>query len=863
MGYKFPRYTQQTGTTEVGQVSPVAATQSQDVPQGLVQVATGIDNLGSALHGAAVDSANEKIKEQYDKDLAWVANVGNQFTLQTMQNFEKYKETADPSGSGFYENWHKTLYDSHEKLIQSANSDQQRKLLTQHTNQTLLGFAEKGFTYETQLSDHYKLTNVNNAVETGAQIAAGDFSQTNPQIANALQVIKQTIKDPLKAAEASKNAIETITTAGYMSRIDNGDANGVIEEFKADAKSFNTPEKKAIYNHATANGVDPVTMSFIISQESGFNNGAKNGDSTAKGIGQVTDGAWKQVMGDKPRTGDLEDEAEAATLYAKYLSNILRPKLGREPTAVELRTAYHLGDGGFKKMLAAGKDAKIEDVLPNIIPKNQHLKGKTLDSYLQEQTTAYNKHQSQYHKEHPVPFMTWDMRNKIQHKATQAVEQQNAQLAVELKQLASDHEAMALDGNMSFKPLTYSDFGKMYRNPQMADRAYQDYAANLQWGKDVSMVNQLNPQQEQDILAAHNPNNERGYAGDVKRREQLQKVIDAKHKAIQDDPVAWVLKNDPTIKGDTDIEGIIAAQTKQGVAYPQVLSKSQLDNLKTDMTKLKGENKANYLTQLATKYGKNFGLVARQLQLDSKAPKGIAAILAAPTDYAMKQAATVADVELETLKNSLPKKYTAKDIDDKIQAQLAPFYNSHGLSQMDSPAMKDIGETITKLTYDYVRSGSTPKDAAERAVNLFVGTDKYSYLDNKATNYTVRVPKQYDSKIINNALQNYTSALTDKELDTSKVTVKNLWNMKKDSNGYLDLVKKNSFWLTNANETGVGMYFLGADNKPYPLLDKNGKHITQSFNQLTVGAHQKQVIHDQQQAQHIASTAQILMGVNK
>ncbi|MBX9867997.1 MAG: hypothetical protein K2Y14_13880 [Burkholderiales bacterium] len=280
---KFPIYDQQTGTTAVSQVSPIAATQSQDIPQGLSQLSSGINQLGNALHGVAVDNANEQIKQQQEKDTAWASNVANQYTLQQMQNFQKYSETSDPSGNGFYDGWNKQQQEGHEKLLASAGTEQQKKLLSHLTASTNLHFNEKALTQQTQSSENYKLSNIMSSGKSAAQIAAADPAQANTLIAQYTKVVTESINDPLKAAKLIEQGRNDIINAAYDTEI-NQNPQGVINKLTND-KSFKTQAAKTVFNTSNAFGVDPVLTSFVIGQESGFNNNAKSNTSSAKGIG--------------------------------------------------------------------------------------------------------------------------------------------------------------------------------------------------------------------------------------------------------------------------------------------------------------------------------------------------------------------------------------------------------------------------------------------------------------------------------------------------------------------------------------------------------------------------------------------------
>ncbi|MBX9867996.1 MAG: hypothetical protein K2Y14_13875 [Burkholderiales bacterium] len=547
------------------------------------------------------------------------------------------------------------------------------------------------------------------------------------------------------------------------------------------------------------------------------------------------------MMGDKVRTGNIEDETECSVKYIKYLDNRLRPMLGRAPTAAEIRTAYHLGDGGFQKMVNAGSNAKIEEVLPSIIPTNQHLKNQTLASYMQKQDAEFNKHQSQYLSDHPTPFVTYEQRAKILTKAQTVQNQLNEQEKVTLEQLEKNHIAMAANGEMGFEPISFAQLSKVYpKNPEVAKQKYDAYVSAIKVGNQINYMQSMDPSTRAAMIsqAAPDPKNPGTYASDAAHQESLIKANEAINKAYQEDPATQALK-DPTVRqlsatgGQALQTAMIANQKRMGVINPHLLTKQQEESTIQKLNDTQGLDTAKELQAMQAKYGDNFPLVARQLQQNKSLSQGVVAIIGAPTALAAQQASLIRGIPLDTLKDALPSNVKSQDIDDAIKKSLESYRASLPDNQLDSATYGDITKSIEKTAYSKARFAN-PDIAAKYAVDMFVGADKYKYADG-ADGHTLRVPKKFDEHQIAYSAKAVVNKLDKNNIDFNGVPLqKNSWYMTDDAEGYLNQIKEKSYWQTNQDDSGASLFFTGSDGRAYPVKDKSGQLITKSFDELSV-----------------------------
>lgn len=114
-------------------------------------------------------------------------------------------------------------------------------------------------------------------------------------------------------------------------------------------------------------GVDPGSLAAMIAQESGFELRAKNGSSSAAGLGQFIDGTWKEMLpilvkkyGVNPNTSQYDPRASllATAEYMKKNAAIIGD-IGRPLTTTDIYMAHFLGPGGARKVLKVPSNTPI------------------------------------------------------------------------------------------------------------------------------------------------------------------------------------------------------------------------------------------------------------------------------------------------------------------------------------------------------------------------------------------------------------------------------------------------------------------------------------------------------------------------
>ncbi len=885
---KIVQYDQQTTANLVGNIAPAPNVSiSNPVAAGLGQAGQGINQVAGESMATDVEIARVQKEQQNQIDTLDAGKVGSEAQVQWLQKFQETQRSATGTASGFTSGFLKDYDEYTNKTLENyPEGSAGRRYLQHEFIQQRQFFALKGAEFENTMFTNTKLNNVKDMTQNNAAILAQDPSQYAAMKAKSYAMIDASGLSEIERQKLKEQVDGTYkyTTMNYY-LLNNPEAGLNMLRPSVGQLPEGTPQAE-VARVARQGGLDPLYALAVGGMESGFDTAAKSKTSTAKGAFQFTDATRKRYGLSENAT--LQEQTDAFNKLTTDNLNQLRGGLGREPSNQELYLAHHFGGGGANQLLKSDKNTPVSQVVDQkVIDANPYMKGKTVGEVIAINNSKYNQEAKKYIDSeklavnaHPViadlsPEERVQYANRLQNEVNT---RQQAQ-AVNLTQAMNDQIAMASTGNMSFTPLSEQQFSAMYpKEPDKAHQAYTQYTGAIQLGRDISMINNMNPAQEMALAQSYAPKQEPGFAGDLKRQQELLKAIKAKHDAIQQDPAGWAMQNsatvtaaynkigtiaDPVLKQQAQADyysKLIAVQKEQGVAYPSLMSKAQEDSIVIELQNQKGENKAAILSNLKNQYGKDFQLVARQLQLNKNLPKGLTSIMTAPTPYAAKMAATVADVDIKTLADSLPDK-NSKDIDDEVSKQLEPFYASMPIGQVNSASIGDIKDTITKLAYNNVRGGMSKSKAAEVAAAMFIGSDKYNYISNKSTSFNVRVPKDYDSEIIDNGLRDSIDAITDNDLDTRNLKLLNSWNLAPDSRGYVDQVKNSSYWMTNADESGTGLWFTGSDNKPYPVLNKNGQQIKKTFQELMIANPASQAAKLKQQAETAQYQANVLTGV--
>ncbi len=141
--------------------------------------------------------------------------------------------------------------------------------------------------------------------------------------------------------------------------------------------------KDMITRAAQARGVDPAVAIAIARAESSLRPDAKNPDSSAKGLYQVTDETWSDYGGAKGKALDPNENIRVGMDILVKNGAMLAKTLGRDPRAEELYAAHFFGPTGSRRVLSADPLASISSVVSKrVMQSNPNLKGQTVNEVL-------------------------------------------------------------------------------------------------------------------------------------------------------------------------------------------------------------------------------------------------------------------------------------------------------------------------------------------------------------------------------------------------------------------------------------------------------------------------------------------------
>lgn len=138
--------------------------------------------------------------------------------------------------------------------------------------------------------------------------------------------------------------------------------------------------KDLIAGAAQMSGVSEVDLATFIGLESTYNNNAKPGTSSAKGLGQFIDSTWEATLkayGGKygiPAGTSVYDPRANALMTAEYMKEnygvLKRAFPNRNISMLDLYFAHFLGPGGVQTFIKAKPDELGKDVLPKAAKAN-------------------------------------------------------------------------------------------------------------------------------------------------------------------------------------------------------------------------------------------------------------------------------------------------------------------------------------------------------------------------------------------------------------------------------------------------------------------------------------------------------------
>jgi hypothetical protein len=158
---------------------------------------------------------------------------------------------------------------------------------------------------------------------------------------------------------------------------------------------------------AQASGVDPDVALRIAGVESSFRPAAKNTESTAAGLFQVTGPTWKQYGGKPGKQRDVDENIRVGMKILSSNKASMQEFLGREPLPSDIYAAHFFGPTGARAVMSGDPLAQVSTLVSKEVMKaNPQLAGKTANEVLTGFKQKFDKGGKRFPTSEPVKTTT-------------------------------------------------------------------------------------------------------------------------------------------------------------------------------------------------------------------------------------------------------------------------------------------------------------------------------------------------------------------------------------------------------------------------------------------------------------------------
>jgi hypothetical protein len=158
---------------------------------------------------------------------------------------------------------------------------------------------------------------------------------------------------------------------------------------------------------AQASGVDPDVALRIAGVESSFRPAAKNTESTAAGLFQVTGPTWKQYGGKPGKKLDVDENIRVGMKILSSNKASMQEFLGREPLPSDIYAAHFFGPTGARAVMSADPLTPVASVVSKqVMEANPQLAGKTVNEVLTGYRQTFDKGGKRFPTSEPVKTTT-------------------------------------------------------------------------------------------------------------------------------------------------------------------------------------------------------------------------------------------------------------------------------------------------------------------------------------------------------------------------------------------------------------------------------------------------------------------------
>lgn len=640
---------------------------------------------------------------------------------------------------------------------------------------------------------------------------------------------------------------------------------------------------------AAAAGMDPAMMLAIAHIETGgtFKADAKNPQSSAGGLFQFVDATWTQYG--KGAKNDVAASTDAAINLAKDNTSQLAQSLGRAPQPWEVYLAHQQGAGGARAILAAAPDTLVSKALTDAGVKNAEdavskngMAGMTVAQAQAKWQDKYQKAEKNYRvtsqvEATPLAQPTMDSIERdgqstgdpridslppkqllqLFHHVQTLSRQQEAVGKIAFEDQLKSSTAKAYNGIPDAQPIPEQAFLKFF-GAERGPIAAREYRATQQFAGDVAQMATIAPTDALQIIQKNIPNpNDPGYAEQASRLATLQGAWQQVQKQREDDAGGYVLRHSQPVAAAYSAmsaaktpehiqmaaaafaQASLAEQQRLGIQKQGILPAAMAEQVATSFSKdiSNGDNTATRIAASEMKWGAYWPTVYRQLATNFKdqLPDSFLLIPGLSSAAAKEEVARLDHIKMADLEKQLPAP-DLKSIREGVQSSLAPFAESLFANQTNSDLYKAMQSSAEKMAMARVTGGASVSSAVKASVASFIG--QYEFSDShSARKYLIPTTENPTAVRIglDQVMENLPALTFQPPPDAT--------GMRKPEEmaaEWKDTVAKNPLWITNEDQSGIKLFAIGKDGRPYQVKTGDGAQVQYKWADLRSMAARKQ-----------------------
>lgn len=451
--------------------------------------------------------------------------------------------------------------------------------------------------------------------------------------------------------------------------------------------------------------------------------------------------------------------------------------------------------------------------------------------------------------------------------AQTAVERQQHAARGGIEQQVADAAARADDGVRDRQPIPAASFIAAWGPVEGARRNYA-YQQTQSYAGDVASLQGMPTGQIMALLderRAQEVGPEAGAAVRSALNARLTRAAQTVVKQREDDGAGYAIKTAPSVKAAAD--RVFAPQGPAGVplwldqsapvddrraAMRDYLTRSQAEQQRLGIQNVallpataeayivraananagKGDQFAATVQGVADTFGSFWPQVYRQVvggKNGANVPDAFVVIPGIPAARvaAREEIARVDAIKVDDLRKQLPDG-TAKDIDNGLQAALAPWFESMMAGQQNTRTAAAVRRTAEKVALARATNGASVSDAVNGAVDDVIG---HLAFQRGGSIRTYVVPKAEAPEQVERGVHAAVERLP-------------LWNLpappdisgsrtpEEASAEWSRMVRARPLWVTNSNEDGLLLYTVGQNGQPVAVRWQGGDQVEFKFDAL-------------------------------